>query len=589
VGPQRGPSRRQDENALVSPVQKGEFVRVLGSSSRRVAAVVIACLAWSLANVTWLVHNREGQPLNIDEAGYLGIALNNAFGWERGGASGWVDSVLWPSQHAPLTTALTSLGLLTGWDPIAVALGVVLTFAFLTLLLTAALATVTRDRAVVVLSLALVATAPGFIELSRSYVFAVPAAAVTLAALYALVRSRGLTSMAWSVVFGASLGLMPLARAMTIAFVPVILVAAAVHSAAHDGSWRRKFTNLGIASVLAVAVASVWLVPSAHLVFGYLTEYGYGNQSVEYATHAPSPPLALLTTLGDEYYAPYLVLLAAGWCAAAWGAVTWLREGPARIRIRALLASPMFPLAAFVLGACLALMTSKNAGSGFTIPLLAPAALVAAVGWVRAIRLLRHSRMRQVTLVALCLGCAILAYPSFDSQSMLAEHRAVNVLGTSLTVTNGRGLDPAYPFPVSNRRAWSGAWATAFEKLTSDVLDGPTTRPDMAFGFRGNFANVNVIELSVIERLHHAIPVAQIDPVAIGPSMNAYASWLTTDDAGASCHLMTSAGSVNEFKPLVDNDALEAAAMTVGFKAVDKVPTPDGRSVTVWKRSGNGC
>lgn len=560
---------------------------------RRAVPVFIVCLGWALLNALWLVRHRAGQPLNIDEAGYLGIALNDAFGWERGGPSGWIHSVLWPSQHAPLTTALTSLVLLTGWDPVTVALGVVLLFAVVTLGLTAALAISTEHRAVVVLSLALVLTTPGFIALSRTYAFAIPAAAVTMAALYALVRSRALTSPPWSAAFGVALGLLPLARTMTIAFVPVLLAVAVAQAAAHLGSRRKQLANLGVALLMAVAVASFWLVPSAHLVFGYLTDYGYGSHSAEYASDAPSRPVALLTVFGGEFFLPHLLLIAAGWCAAVWAVAARWRGGPLPGRSRELLSSPIFPPSAFVIGASAALMTSSNAGFGFTIPLLAPAALVAAAGWSRATRALRRPRMRQVTLATLAAACAVLAYPSFDAESTLAAPRSVSFLGAPLIVTHGQGADPAYftssKNVVVNNDSWGGKWDAAVNRLVSDVLDESTRRPDMAFGFRNRFTNVNVIQLGVVKSLHYGIPVAQIDPLELENSTSAYASWLTTGAAATSCHLMTSPSAVNEFRPLVDTARLVKAASDVGFTAVDQVSLPDGRSVTVWERHGKGC
>jgi 4-amino-4-deoxy-L-arabinose transferase-like glycosyltransferase len=561
---------------------------------RRAVPVFIVCLGWALLNAVWLVRHRAGQPLNIDEAGYLGIALNEAFGWERAGPVGWVHSLLWPSAHAPLTTGLTSVALLTDWDPVTVSLGVILTFAVVTLALTAALATVTRSRAVVVLSLVIVSTTPGFIAFARTYAFAIPASAVTMAALYALVRSRALTSLPWSMAFGTALGLLPLARTMTIAFLPVLLAVAIAQAAAHPGSRRKQVVNLGIALVLGIAIASVWLVPSAHVVFSYLTSYGYGSHSTAYANGASSPPLALLSTLATEYFLPHLLLIAAGWCAAAWWLAARLRGGAVRSRARDIVGSPLFPPAMLVIGGSAALMTTRNAGSGFTIPLLAPAAIVAAAGWSRSIRALHGVGWRRVALAAISVGCIVLAYPSFNAKSILAVPRYFRIPGAApLIVTEGRDFDPAY-FTASrnavvNDHESGGQWAKAFDRLISDALDNSTTRPDVALGFRGYFANVNVIEVGSIERLHYPIPVAQIDPLELGVATSAYASWLTAGDAASSCHLMTSPGAVNEFRPLVDTARLVTAASEVGFTAVDRVPLPDGRSVTVWERHGKGC
>ena len=92
-----------------------------------------------------------------------------------------------------------------------------------------------------------------------------------------------------------------------------------------------------------------------------------------------------------------------------------------------------------------------------------------------------------------------------------------------------------------------------------------------------------------VEQLHNGVAAAQIDPTSVGSTTDDYQSWLTTGPAAGSCDLMTSAGEVNEFKPVVDTGNLEAAAIAVGFQRVDEVPMPDGRSITVWERHGNGC
>jgi len=498
-----------------------------------------------------------------------------------------------PSTQAPLTTALTSLPLLSGRNPVKIAFAVVLAFAVATLLLTAAAAWMTRRRTVVVLSLALVLTTPGFIALSRSYAFAVPAAAVTMAAVLALMRSRGLTKLPWSMAFGVALGLMPMARTMTIAFVPVLIVAAVVQAAALRGSRRRQLVNLGVAVVLAVAVASVWLVPSRQLVFDYLTNYGYGSHSAEYTNHAPSPPVALLKMLSADYFAPHLALIAVGWFAVLGVVVARLRRGPLWAATRAMIASPMFVPAAFCLGASAALMSSSNAGWGFTIPLLAPAALVAARGWSHLVGLVRHARWRAVGVATLIAVGALLASPSFDSRSPLTGARTTTFLGTPLTVTVAKIDDPAYytsgSLVVTNSPSWGGAWAAASERLVADVLDDTTAQRFMAFGFRSHFVNVNTAELVAVEQLHYGVAAAQIDPISVGSTTADYEYWLTKGGAAGSCDLMTSAGEVNEFKPVVDTGNLETAAIAVGFQRVDEVPMPDGRSITVWERHGNGC
>ena len=105
-----------------------------GREVRRLEWALCALLVvgWVVANAVWLRRERSGQPLSIDEAGYLGIALNYMGGWQRGGFSEWVDVVLSPGQHAPLTSATTSLVTLVGVEDRAAAFGIILAFAVAT-------------------------------------------------------------------------------------------------------------------------------------------------------------------------------------------------------------------------------------------------------------------------------------------------------------------------------------------------------------------------------------------------------------------------------------------------------------------------
>lgn len=66
-------------------------------------------------------------------------------------------------------------------------------------------------------------TSSGAFVFAREYVFALPAAALLSCAVYALLRSDALRARYWAIACGVTLGLMVLARAMTIAFVPGVL------------------------------------------------------------------------------------------------------------------------------------------------------------------------------------------------------------------------------------------------------------------------------------------------------------------------------------------------------------------------------
>lgn len=310
---------------------------------------------------------------------------------------------------------------------------------------------------------------------------------------------------AWSAAFGVGVGLMPLARTMMISFAPVLLFVAVVHALGHRAPRRRQALNAVLAGVLSVVVAATWLWPSAQLVFGYLTEYGYGKHSAEYAGNTALPPVRVLAAFGQDFFAPHLLLIAAGWLLVVVVPGRWRRDGRSFVTVlQDVAASPVFPCIGLVLGASAALMTSDNGGFGFTLPLLAPAIVAAAAGWTRGLGSLSKPSLRRAGVAALGLVCLVLVVPSFGGSSWLARQRSVDVLGASVNVTNGLHTDPAYVFgrtyarttdpdKLRNSPRWGADWERAAVRLVGEVLDGSTKRREYAFGFRDRYMNVNTV------------------------------------------------------------------------------------------------
>ena len=80
-----------------------------------------AVVAFVGLGAIWLWQYRRGQPIDIDEAGYLSIAVGDSRGLTTAGSEGSWDAVMGPSIQAPLMTALTApvfalagAGILTG-------------------------------------------------------------------------------------------------------------------------------------------------------------------------------------------------------------------------------------------------------------------------------------------------------------------------------------------------------------------------------------------------------------------------------------------------------------------------------------------
>lgn len=553
-------------------------------SRPKVLLLALALTAWVGVTVWWIVTRRVGQPLNIDEAGYLSMALNDYVAWRRAGLGEWWAAVTWPGVQSPLAPAGASLLFLAFGPDLDLAFAVVVAAAVGVLVLTGALAWRLRDALGVWLAVLLVATTPDFLAYSRQFLFAMPAALATTAALYALVRSNGLRSLPWTLAFGLAVGMMPTARTMTLAFVPGLALAVLVQVLVGPSRSRRLLHALAGAAV-AVAIWAAWLIPSREFVLGYLTSFGYGAQSEAYANTALTAVGSLVVALVNALYLPHLLIFVAGWVAAAWFAVR--RRGAREGRLQRAVASPLFPCTVVVLSGLGALASSRNSGAGFVLPLVPPAAVVA--GWGFSALLAAARGWARGAIVAVVVAVPVLAFLGFGASAPgLATPRYVSVSGLGpLIVTEGRDLDPAY-FLASRRRvanepAFADGWAEVDRVLGESVLDNGTSRPDVAFGFRGYFVNVNTLQVEVLEERGAAVPMVQIDPVTTEGFAD-YLDWLRSGAAATSCHLATSAGEANEFPPFVNTTLLERAAVDAGFEPEAEIVAPDGRTIRLWER-----
>jgi cbb3-type cytochrome oxidase subunit 3 len=76
-----------------------------GLRSSYAVALLVLTLFFFVVGARWIWIYRQGQPFDIDEAGYLGIALVDYHALVRAGIVGWLSAVEAPSDLAPLTTA----------------------------------------------------------------------------------------------------------------------------------------------------------------------------------------------------------------------------------------------------------------------------------------------------------------------------------------------------------------------------------------------------------------------------------------------------------------------------------------------------
>lgn len=566
---------------------------------RRSSAVTLLMLTTMIVvsiwvGAHWIQNFRDPLMLDIDEAGYLRFALGYLRGLDEGGVEGWLRAVLWPSPHSPIVPAVTSLvfaatGPSVGvsfWVPMA-ALGVAAIGTF------ALSARLTASRGAGLLAALLVLTCPSLVIYSRDYHFSVPATALLVLVVWAATESKGFARRGWSIAFGVILGLLPLTRTMTLAFIPGLLVGYGLHALAL-GVDKSRVLNAALAGLGAVLVASVWFVPSGALVATYLLSFGYGNRAVDYGPPSsvfdPTSWVYTLQVLLYMTYVPHFLVLVAGWGGLLVKVGLELARSGWAICLR-VLRSPLFPLMVTIGAGLAALTSSSNKGSAFMAPLLPLAFAVAVTGLFSL-----AGWWRRASAVASVAACVLAFVPMLDARSDIADPVtiALPVVGGA-TWSSGQGEFERYyakttgvanakadPVPKADR----AAWAALINDLAAYLRDRP--QQPVVFGLRHFLINSNLLLLQ--DDLAQLPPrrVWGIDPYQMEPTEASYERWLT-ETASEACILLVSEGTVGEFLPGNNAAALALAAARSGFVVDRSLAMPGERRLDVWIRRSCGA
>jgi hypothetical protein len=552
--------------------------------------VVAALAAFFFAvGARWIWLYRHGQPFDIDEAGYLCIALVDYQALVRAGIAGWLAAVENQGIQAPLTTALASLSFRFTGPHVIAAFAVPLAAGTGCILAAYCLGKSLGSRGLGLAAAILVASCPLILERSRNFHFSLPATLALTVALVALLRSERFARPGWGAVFGVSLGLMPLARTMTVAFVPGLVLAALLYTLAEPADRARRLLVLAASLLLGLLTAATWFVPNGDAVLGYLLSFGYGARAAEYgAAHSlfgRDAWLELLNTLKGNLYLPHLLVILAGGAAlivAAGKAFVGMSNAAFLGRV---LRSPMLPVLVVAAEALLALASTPNPGSAFCAPIV-PVLLVASV-W--ALLKLAGSRGYRLAVGAVLAAVAVLTtVPSVDLRSPFARPWSAVVPGLGgVMVTDGRGILLRYATEAAVGAehfdpAIGKAWVDVNAETAAIVAARAGPYAGVAFGFRHYFYNVNTVNLQHLLASGLPFGVRQVEPLVTGESVQGYLSWLTSDQADA-CVLLTSDRLGGDFLPAIDRASMEEAAKQARFVPVQQWPAPDGQTITLWQ------
>lgn len=558
--------------------------------------LVAISLSYVVINVIWLWMFRRGQPYNIDEYGYLGIALNDFHALMARGIVGWMQAVESPSIQSPITTALSSLTFVVFGPRPLVGFAVTILSGIVTIIASFYIGKRISGSRIGLIASVVVASSPIIINGARDYIFALPVTAVTTVAILALLYSDRFRNRKFAVLFGVFLGLMPLTRTMTIAFVPALVVAALISVSDKSVDNRRRWMNLLISFIVAIVTASTWLVPNGMLVMRYLLSFGYGNRSVEYG---PKQSLLNLDTwlytvqnLASYVYLPELVFIILGFILFLAMIIRMLLSEKWTDVFRVMQKSNILPLVILIAEGLIALTSSRNKGSAFVAPLVPAMLVLSSWSITKLIKRQFLLRLMTVTIVALSIISCI---PLMNLTMSWARPWNINVpiLGLT-TVTDGRDYIQIYEaaggystnnpdFPIS--KYMGEQWVNINEWTANKLNKVVGINQLIAFGYRGYMYNVNSVNYQQLLAGRTQFLLTQIAPEVTGNTVEGYQQWLTKGGASSATFLLTGLGHYGIIMPVVNTANISKAAVRSGFSVYSKWRLPDGTNITLWKRS----
>jgi hypothetical protein len=560
------------------------------SANKHRLLLTVGTLALLVANVIWLWLHRHGGAMNIDEAGYLRMSIDDYNSLHHGGLGRLIATVKGQTQ-APLVPMLASFAYLVVGRPTIMSAYFVQLFAYLIIIITVySIGTLMANRWAGLTAALTVASVPIMIDYIHDYSFAVPAAAATTVAIWAALRSDRMQRLHFAILWGIALGTMSITRTMTIAYIPSLLLLAILHVIV---SPQRKRSLMDVSCGLAAAgvVAGPWYWVQGYNVWRYLTSFGYGAQSVEYGSArsllSPSSWLAFAQgTINQYIWLPLAAVLFAGAAVLVARLVATL-AGSRRISAQNVVSSPRFYLAVVTIEGLLALQSSRNVGSAFPTPIV-PAMLILAVTALAGITV----RRRSYGYVAIG-AVAVLSLPSCVSKTAFNVAAGQPVVMTlpvlgSLTVVDARSPFVAYVSKEGelDPRDLSGIkWKFVNNRLVSalDSLAPASNTLPVVFAFNHSLVNVNTLGLDEL-RLHGVSPsIALMNPTSPEDSAIYSAQFHAMLGPGHGVILLSS-DSRGMFPPLLDQNKVRLAALELGFELNRSLPLPDGADIEIWVR-----
>jgi len=570
-------------------------------NTRRGDAVIyvlfVALLAlFTYQSVHWLVEYRFGQSLDIDESGYLALAVAFAKAKIYGGWTGWLRALSAPLGFAPMAPIAASLAMIAFGVNENYGLLCNVGFAVCTLIL---MFVVLRRSSLphALLACILLASLSDFVVFSRGFQFVTATTFFFFAGFACFVLSDGFRRSSYSALVGAALGCMILSRTMALAFLPAFAFSFLVYLYLTRGFSRETIKNIVLSIIVFLIVALPWYVRNFASVFGYLFSFGYGAHAAEYGHSQGVFTWANLSLrfrwIFVQMRLPHFFFIVPLFIIGL-ASVLVRRKRDATSHL--IIAGSVLCLSCFAV-----LWTSQNMGTGFDAPIY-PVMIFCVAAWFGTMGL----RWLQAAYFALAAGFfAISAYGHQDLYRCVAMSKPFSEGFGGDDAWTGPLLDcgtlvhmslqqndfpPGSPRNFILGRDEAVAWRNLNRSVSTYVATEDVNKGPVLLLSRHMILNVNSIGLEMIKQFGFMVPMVQVDPALLAPKLDSYTNWLAQPPQDAACFAMMLNDQHGEFSPRADLATMESALKSSGFEHIKDFPTPrPGQHLEAWKRNSASC
>jgi 4-amino-4-deoxy-L-arabinose transferase-like glycosyltransferase len=560
----------------------------VGAAGLLVAGII--CLTVAL-DVFWLARFRRGYVTEWDESGYLQFSLSNFDALHDQGVWTFIKTVAGRGTFGPLVPLVTSLAYPAVTRGVFGSLLVLPLFFAGLVTATFGLARRVVSDSWAALAALCVAAIPAMTDYTRLYHFAIPATACMTAALWALLRSDGFRRPAWAAAFGLFVACTLLSRTMTVAYVPGLAAAAGVQflQAGPPGG-RVRIRNLALAAATCLLVAGPWYLRNRNSIYDYLVGRGYGEGATRFGRRHPISSWAYWTKELRIDLSYLQLSLAAAFLIAFVCALAFLVMRSPRWRVpRSARSVALLTLVVVVLEGYLALTSSRDEGTAFSLPWL-PTLVVLAVVAAASVPV----RVARAGLAALLVAASVVAIGSKSGLvPQLAAKRTTSVPGLGrVVVTDGEGIiqqvvrESGYDIgPVTERMpALHRRWLPVTRKVVGALYAEAKARRrplDVTLGLDDGLFTWSRLTLAAQLWFHRYLSVDYLQAANGGDTVGSYRRQILSPNR----ENVLITGKEMPVATITESKVIKAAR-SLGFVRVRRFALPDGRRIWIWWRHG---